>query len=62
MKWKEMERLARSNGWYCFRHGSRHDIYRHPEKDYEIQIERHWSQEVRPRLQKKLLKQIEGIQ
>lgn len=57
-----MERLARSNGWYCFRHGSRHDIYRHPEKDYEIQIERHWSQEVRPRLQKKLLKQIEGIQ
>ena len=59
MKWKEFERLARDNGWYMFRHGSRHDIYRHDGRSDEMQIERHWSQEIRPRLLKKLLKQIE---
>lgn len=58
MKWKEFEKLARGYGWYLFRHGSRHDIYRHPDRRDEMQIERHWSQEVRPRLLKKLLEQL----
>ena len=58
MKWNELERLARKNGWYKYRSGARHDIYRHPEKDFEIQLERHQSQEVRPRLLIKLLKAI----
>lgn len=58
MKWKEFERLARDKGWYLFRHGSRHDIYRHTKRTDEMQIERHWSQEIRPRLLKKLLDQL----
>ena len=48
MKWKELERLARNKGWYPVRHGARHDIYEHSEYSYPIQIERHWSAEVKP--------------
>ena len=62
MKWKEFEKLARKHGWYCHRHGSRHDIYRHPDREDEMQIERHWSQEIRPGLYKKLMNQLEGKQ
>ena len=59
-KWNELKRLAVKNGWEFYRSGSRHDIYRHAGRTDEMQIERHWSQEVRPRLLKKLLNQIEG--
>lgn len=62
MKWKEFEKLARKNGWYLFRHGAWHDIYRHPDRTDEMQIERHWSQEIRPKLQKKLMNQLEGCE
>ncbi|MBP5663560.1 MAG: type II toxin-antitoxin system HicA family toxin [Bacteroidales bacterium] len=41
-----------------WRNGSKHDIYRHPEKTYTIHIERHGSQEVKSGLCTKLLKQI----
>ncbi len=40
------------------RHGSKHDIYAHPDKDFEIQIERHQSAEVKTGLFHKLKKQI----
>ncbi|HIZ85768.1 MAG TPA: type II toxin-antitoxin system HicA family toxin [Candidatus Coprenecus stercoravium] len=58
MKWNEFEKLARSKGWYCCRSGGNHDIYRHPERSGSLVIERHWSQEIRPGLMKRLLKQI----
>ena len=58
MKWREFEKLAREKGWFLFRHGSRHDIYRCNGRVDEMQIERHWSQEIRPRLLKKLLEQL----
>ena len=58
MKWSELTRIATKHGWYKYRSGSRHDIYRHPQKDFEIQLERHQSHEVRPRLLQKLLKII----
>ena len=60
MKWKELERLARNKGWYPVRHGARHDVYGHSEYSYPIQIERHWSAEVKPGLLKRLMKQING--
>lgn len=60
MTWNELLKIARKNDWVFARHGSRHDIYRHEGRSDEMQIERHWSQEIRPRLLKKLLKQIEG--
>ena len=58
MKWNEMRRLAESRGWVFERHGKKHDIYHHPEKDFKIQIERHDTAEVKNGLMKRLLKQI----
>jgi len=58
MKWSEVRRLAEKGGWQFKRHGGKHDIYMHPERDYPIQIERHDSQEVRLGLFYKLKKQI----
>lgn len=53
-----MKRLAISKGYEFVRHGKKHDIYMHPVKKDILQIERHWSQEVRPKLMKKILSQI----
>lgn len=58
MNWNEMKRLAISKGYEFVRHGKKHDIYMHPVKKDILQIERHWSQEVRPGLMKKILSQI----
>lgn len=58
MKWAELRRIAERNGWVFERHGRKHDIYVHPEKDYPIEIERHESQEVRTGLYYRLKKQI----
>lgn len=58
MKWSELRRKAESKGWYLYRRGARHDIYRHPDKDFEIQIGRHASEEVKKGLESKLRKQI----
>ena len=58
MNWNEVEKYARKKGWEFERHGTKHDIYRHPNKPYKIQIERHWSTEVKDGLLKTLLKRI----
>lgn len=58
MNWNEIEKYARKRGWEFERSGKKHDIYRHPDKPYKIQIERHWSTEVKDGLLKRLLKQI----
>ncbi|MDR3180359.1 MAG: type II toxin-antitoxin system HicA family toxin [Prevotellaceae bacterium] len=58
MKWSELRRIVEKEGWYLYRHGGKHDIYRHPEKDYPIEIERHDSQEVGRGIFYKLKKQI----
>ena len=58
MKWKEFEKIARSKGWYFSRHGAKHDIYLHPDRPDVLQIERHWTQEIKPGLFKKLKKQV----
>ena len=56
MKWSELRRIAERNGWYLYRSGRKHDIYRHPDKDYPIQIERHDSQDIKKGLYFKLKK------
>jgi predicted RNA binding protein YcfA (HicA-like mRNA interferase family) len=58
MKWSELRRLAEQNGWQLNRHGSKHDIYRHPEKSGTIEIPRHQSQEVKTGLYHSLKKLI----
>jgi predicted RNA binding protein YcfA (HicA-like mRNA interferase family) len=58
MKWSEITRIAESKEWYFLRHGTKHDIYAHPEKDYIILIGRHKSQEVPKDAKNRLKKQI----
>jgi predicted RNA binding protein YcfA (HicA-like mRNA interferase family) len=58
MKWSELRRIAERKGWSLLRNGRRHDIYCHKDKDYQIEIERHDSQEIKPGLFYKLKKQI----
>jgi len=53
-----MRRLVISRGYEFVKHGKKHDIYRHKERKDILLIERHWSQEVRPNLMKKILSQI----
>jgi predicted RNA binding protein YcfA (HicA-like mRNA interferase family) len=47
MKWSELRRKTEQKGWYIVRHGSRHDVYAHPDKDFQIEICRHDSEEVK---------------
>jgi predicted RNA binding protein YcfA (HicA-like mRNA interferase family) len=58
MKWSELRKIAERNGWTLIRHGKKHDVYGHPEKDIRIEIERHDSQEIKSGLYYKLKKQI----
>lgn len=53
-----MKRKVIEMGYEFERSGKRHEIYRHPVKKDIVILERHWSQEVRPGLMKKILRQI----
>jgi len=58
MKWNQLRREAEKRGWKFHRAGKKHDIFRHPEVNFEIQLERHSSEEVKNGLFNKLKKQI----
>lgn len=58
MNWNEILKRVKKAGYEFERHGKKHDIYRHPITKERIPIERHWSQEVRPKLMKEILSQI----
>ncbi len=58
MKWNELKRIATKKGWYLYRNGSSHDIYRHKEKQGVILIGRHGKEEIRKGTFNKLKKQI----
>ena len=58
MKWSELKRIAKEKGWYLVKHGARHDIYLHPEREDILCIERHGSQEIKKGLYEKLKKQV----
>ena len=58
MTWNELKRVAVKNGWQLFRHGASHDVYVKSGMKGQIYIERHWNKEIKPGLQKRLLKQI----
>lgn len=47
MNWNEIKRIAEEKGFKFIRHGKKHDIYYNYETGTMIQIERHWSQEIR---------------
>ena len=58
MKWNELRRIAESKGWYLWRNDRSHDVYRHPDSEDFLYIERRESQEIRHGLYCKLRKTI----
>jgi len=58
MKWYELRRIAEDCGWSLYRNGKKHDIFRHPDKDYFIQLGRHSKEEIKTGIFNKLKKQI----
>ena len=53
-----MKKKAIENGFEFVRYGKKHGIYRNPKTGAVIQIERHWSQEVKDKLMKRMKKVI----
>lgn len=58
MTWRELKIKAEAKGYVFIKHGKKHDKYKNPETGSQIQIERHWSQEVRPGLLAELKREI----
>ena len=58
MNWNELLKKVKAKGYKFYKHGGKHDIYVHPDTGDTVTIERHWSQEVRPGLMKRILSQI----
>ena len=58
MRWNELRKIIEKHGWYLWREGTNHDIYRHPQRKEPLLIERHQSQEVRKGLLNKIKKQV----
>jgi predicted RNA binding protein YcfA (HicA-like mRNA interferase family) len=58
MKWSELKRIAEEKGWYLYRNGANHDIYRHKEKDALLLIGRHKTQEIPKEAYNRAKKQI----
>lgn len=42
----ELLKRLKKDGWYLYRNGSNHDLYRHKTKDGQLTIPRHGSKEV----------------
>ncbi len=57
MKTNEIVRMLKKDGWYLYRNGAAHDIYRHPTKPGQIAVPRHGSQEMATGTVNKILKQ-----
>jgi len=59
VKVSEIRKILENHGWYIVRHGSRHDLYSHPEhlKDPPIPVSRHIAQEMKKGTMKSILKQ-----
>ncbi len=47
MKWSELTKIIKKRGWYLYRNGSNHDIYRHPDSKEQIVIGRHGKEEIK---------------
>lgn len=56
MRVNEILKLITADGWYLYKHGKRHDLYRHPSKPGQIPIPRHSSQELKKGTENSILK------
>ncbi|RUT68701.1 type II toxin-antitoxin system HicA family toxin [Flavobacterium cupreum] len=53
----ELLKLLKEDGWYLFRNGANHDLYRHPTKEGQIPVPRHGSKEMAKGTLNSILKQ-----
>lgn len=60
MTWNAFRKMILRKGWKLERHGGKHDIYRKSGRADPLLAERHWNEEIKPNLQKRLLKQVDG--
>ena len=58
MTWNEFRKIILQMGWVLVRHGGNHDIYRKPGRSDPLLLERHWNEEIKPNLMKRLFKQV----
>jgi predicted RNA binding protein YcfA (HicA-like mRNA interferase family) len=45
-KVSELLRLLKKDGWYLYKNGANHDLYRHPSKKNQLTVPRHGSKEM----------------
>ena len=45
-KVNEVVRLLTADGWYLYKHGKKHDLYRHKAKEGQLTVPRHGSKEL----------------
>ena len=58
MKVSEILKILKKDGWYLFRNGKKHDLYRHPTKNGQIPIPRHQSQELKTGTKNAIMKDV----
>ncbi|MBO4656975.1 MAG: type II toxin-antitoxin system HicA family toxin [Bacteroidales bacterium] len=58
MTWNEFRKMIIQKGWVLVRHGGDHDIYKKTGRSDSIVVERHWNEEIKRGLQKRLLKKV----
>ncbi|CAN5764471.1 type II toxin-antitoxin system HicA family toxin [soil metagenome] len=56
MKYSEVLRILKKDGWFVVRQKGSHMIMRHPEKPQQLTVPNHGSKEIGPGLQMKIFK------
>jgi predicted RNA binding protein YcfA (HicA-like mRNA interferase family) len=59
MKYSELFKLLKNNGWFEVRQSGSHVIMKHPEKSIQITVPFHTGKEVKKGLLKAILKQAD---
>ena len=57
MKYSELMRLLKRNGWYEVRQSGSHVIMQHPQNEQQLTVPNHRSKEIGKGLQQKIMKQ-----
>jgi predicted RNA binding protein YcfA (HicA-like mRNA interferase family) len=57
MKYSELIRILKQNGWFVVRQSGSHLMMQHPEKAIQLTVPNHGSKEIGKGLQQKILKQ-----
>lgn len=59
MKYSELIRMLKQNGWFIVRQSGSHIMMQHPDKTVQLTVPNHGSKEIGKGLQQKILKQAE---